>query len=146
MKLDRFDKFVAIGLCAHALLFILGYIFVGMEYTILLFIIYGLTWITYCGVVAEKWDNAGGLYDDNVSVPALALVGGPLCWLLCPTCLLPAVQRKASGFTMLWYMAQRISQEIRRSLLKTMGLMHGFCQKEFPAAQGDAESDSDAGK
>ena len=77
MKLDRFDKFVAVGLGVHALLFILGYIFVGLEYTILLFIIYGLTWITYCGVVAEKWDNTDGLYDDKVSVPALALVGGP---------------------------------------------------------------------
>lgn len=134
MKMDRFDKLVAAGVGTHAVLGVLGYIFVGLEYTILLFIIWGLTWITYCGARLEKWDESDGLYEDSVSVPALALLGGPLCWLLCPTCLVPGMQRRAAGFTLLWHMARRLSQEVRRSLVKTMGLLHDFCRKEFPSA------------
>lgn len=134
MKMDRFDKLVAAGVGVHAALFVLGYIFVGLDYTILLFIFWGLTWITYCGVTAEKWDEADGPYGDTVSVQALALVGGPLCWLICPTCLVPAMQRRAGGFTLLWHVAQRFAREVRRSVVKTMSILHGFCRKEFPSS------------
>ena len=138
MKMDRFDKFVAVAVGGHALLGLFGYIFVGLEYTILLFIFWGLTWITYCGAAAERWDEAVGPYDEKVSIAAQALVGGPLCWLLSPTCLIPSVQRRAAGFAMLWHLFQRLSQVVRKSVLKTMDLLHGFCEKEFPASQSAA--------
>ena len=142
MATNRFGLFVLAGFTLHAALFAAGFTFIGLAYTLLVAFGWAISWMLYCGVVASKWDERYGLYDDAVSVLALALIGGPFCWILCPTCLLPQSQRKASGFVMLWFMVQYVLSGIRTSVLRIMAILHGYCEREFPSnSDQDPEED-----
>ncbi len=133
---DRYTTFVVLGACVHAALLFFGYTFLGPAYTTIIAAGWGVCWMLYCGAAEEKWAADAKDYSAGVSIPALALIGGPLCWLLCPQALSPAHQRRRAGFSALWTAAVVLLHSLRGSVLKIMKWLHGWSVQEFPAEMG----------
>jgi low temperature requirement protein LtrA len=98
----------------------------------------------YCGAAEAAWEANDKDYSAGVSVPALALIGGPLCWLLCPQCLSPAQQRKRAAFSALWTAAVIVLMSLRASVLKIMAWLHSWSVAAFPADQGTDNAPEDS--
>lgn len=130
---DRYTGFVVFGVAAHAALLVCGHVFLGLAYAILMAVIWGCCWLLYCGAAEAKWAADEKDYSSGVSIPALALIGGPLCWLLCPQCLSPAQQRKRTAFSAFWTAAVVVLQSLRNAVLRIMAYLHGWGVEEFPA-------------
>lgn len=132
MKKDKYLTFVIAVCSMHLGLLFGGYMFLGLEYSLLIAFCWATAWIAYCGTLKRDWDKEGD-YKESTSVPALALIGGPFSWILYPMCLIPEKHREASGSGKLWFVAQRIINALKDSVMKVMGCIHSFCEKDFPA-------------
>ncbi len=140
---DRYTGFVVLGAAAHVALLLCGHVFLGTAYTVLLAAGWGCCWMFYCGAAEERWAGDDTDYRARVSIPALALIGGPLCWLLCPQCLSPAHQRRRAAFSAFWTAAVMILHSLRASVLKIMAWLYNWSVEEFPADER-ADSDTEA--
>ncbi len=141
---DRHTGFVVLGVAAHAALLICGHVFLGALYTALISAGWSLCWMLYCGAAEAAWEADDKDYSAGVSVPALALIGGPLCWLLCPQCLSPAHQRGRAAFSALWTATVIVLMSLRASVLKIMAWLHSWSVAEFPADQGTDNAPGDS--
>jgi hypothetical protein len=130
-----FNKKIAVFLLsvavAHVLLFVLSFIFLGLGATVLLSIFGSAVWIIYCSCKERPLnteDDEAYSAKADVDAPSLpmAVIGGPWCWLLCPTCLLPFSYAKTMELGFGWDFAGKILYAFCRSVLKLLGYVYDY--------------------
>jgi hypothetical protein len=119
------------AVAAHVVLFALLCVFLGLAPAVLLSIIGSCSWIIYCScketpLSAEEGEPAAKADADDPVLP-MALAGGPCCWVLCPTCLLPFSYGKSMELGFGWVLAARILRSFCRSLLKLFSYLYEYC-------------------
>jgi hypothetical protein len=146
-----FNKKIAVFLLcvaiAHVLLFALSFIFLGLGATLLLSICGSAVWIIYCSCKEsplhfedDEASSEASSAKADVDAPSLpmAVIGGPWCWLLSPTCLIPFSYAKAMELGFGWDLACKILRAFCRSVLKLLGYLYDYAADVYTRALAGA--------
>ena len=130
MLRDEYLRFILVVVGLHVALFFAGFIFLGLDYSLVIAVIWAAIWITYCGIRKKKGTDEEY---SAVSIPAMALIGGPFSWILYPLCLSPRQQREATGSAYLWFAVQRIAGALKDAVTNILDHIYSYCEKDHPA-------------
>jgi hypothetical protein len=132
---SKISAVLGCAILAHVLLFVVSFIFIGLAATLALSIIGSCVWIIYCACKEnpltdedseDSEDNSAGSADVDEATLPMAVIGGPLCWLLCPTCLLPFAYGKTMKLGFGWNLAAGILRSFSKSVLKLLRLLYDY--------------------
>ncbi|MDR1241407.1 MAG: hypothetical protein LBM00_01275 [Deltaproteobacteria bacterium] len=130
MPNSKIAVFLLCAVLAHVVLFAAAFIFLGLAVALLLSFFGSCLWIIYCSCRETPLSSKGDDLPDKADVDAptlpMAVLGGPWCWALSPTCLLPFSYGRSMEPGFAWNFAAGILRAFCRSLLNLLGYLYDY--------------------
>lgn len=165
----KFQDVITFVASIHIAALVLLWLFSRMFYAVLVLLAWSAIWAVYSACAKKRWGiNAKAIqstrsYHEVFSGYMVALLGGPIFWMLLPMCLSSEKQmtaviqdplgadtsRERSEAENLWFFADKISEmfsRLKRAILKPLDTIYAYCNKDQLLKEAQADDDEEGEK